>query len=104
MIYAADHVRIDRQAPAAALDDACNEFAEPERWVSEDPFYGVAVMAGQIRYTVGMHMERSNPFQIRPSLQKPLVFAIQVVRIRLVKDGRMNCVESRPHGGEHRKS
>src|SRR2546422_11102981 len=104
MIYAADHVRIDRQAPAAALDDACNEFAEPERWVSEDLFYGIAIVSGQMRHSIGMHMERSDPFQARPSLPKPLVFAIQVVRIRLVKDGSMDCVGSRSYGGEHRKA
>src|SRR2546426_11860897 len=104
MIYAADHVRIDRQAPAAALDDACNEFAEPERWVSEDLFYGIVIVSGQMRHSIGMHMERSDPFNARPLLQEPLVFAIQLVGVWLMETRRMDCVGSGSYGGEHRKA
>ena len=37
-------------------DDAGNKFGKPERGVSKDLFYRIAVMAGQIRHAEGMHV------------------------------------------------
>ena len=52
-----DNVGIDRDTLAAPLHDARNEYAKTERCIAEDTDHRAAVVPGQIRHAVRMHME-----------------------------------------------